>query len=350
MDASKLEEILTKLADIEQGIDEYLNYGQIDALQQCINDSSYDDIWPLRFDCHSKYDIWEVMRLDNTAQARFFRPYSQINFRCNRKMPAAHVPCISLVYAYKGSVECEFEDEYFVLQEHQMLVINSSSIMHLSSTKGSDFYINIFFNLLYLSNVMLRRFPSDSLFTRFFEQALYGVEHGMSYLVFDIDNEPRATDYFLTAVETFLTKPNCQEEIVSSLIFLHFCELMKLNGSSKLYLPTASANITTYDIVNYISLNYKTVTLASISDHFHFHPDYMRKTIKQLMNKNFIDVVQDIRLTAACQLLRETELPISQIISESGYQNNSHFYMLFKKRYNCSPAEYRQNKRNPSRS
>ena len=94
-----------------------------------------------------------------------------------------------------------------------------------------------------------------------------------------------------------------------------------------------------------ISLNYKTVTLASIAEHFHFHPDYMRKTIKQLMNKNFIDVVQDIRLTAACQLLRDTDLPISQIISESGYQNNSHFYMLFKKRYHCSPAEYRQSKR-----
>ena len=345
MDSAELEEVLTKLADIEQGIDDYLNYGQIEALQQCINDSSYDDIWPLRFQCHSKYDIWEIMRLDNAAQTSFFRPYAQINFRCNRRMPANHIPCISLVYAYRGSVECEFEDEYFVLKEHQLLVINSNAIIHLSATNTTDFYINIFFNLLYLTNVMLHRFPSDSLFTRFFEQALYGVEHGMSYLIFDIEKEPRATDYFLTAVETLLTKPECHEEIVSSLIFLHFCELMKLSGSSKLYLPSASANITTYDIINYISLNYKTVTLASIAEHFHFHPDYMRKTIKQLMNKNFIDVVQDIRLTAACQLLRDTDLPISQIISESGYQNNSHFYMLFKKRYHCSPAEYRQSKR-----
>lgn len=345
MDHLDMAKILPKLADIEQGIDEYLTLGEINTLQRCVNDNAYDEIWPMRFDVSSKYDIWDILRLEKSAQENKLRPYRQADFRCCRKTPAVHAPCISLLYAYKGSVECELPDRYLELKEHQLCVVNSGTLINFSSTDPEGYFLSLFFNKLYLNNVMIHRFPSDSLFTPFFEQALFGAQHGMDYLIFDIEDSARARDYYMTAAETFLAKPNCHQEIESSLIFLIFCELMKIWENQHIPERPLKTELSAYEIINYISANYKTVTLSSISEHFHFHPDHMRKTIKSLMNKNFLDIVQDVRLTSACQLLRETDMPVSEIVVEIGYQNVSHFYTLFKKRYQCSPADYRAAKR-----
>lgn len=350
MDHINMEEILPKLADIEDGIDNYLTHGEIGSLSKCINDSTYDEIWPLRFNISSKYDLWDILRMDKSVQESRLRPYRQADFRCCRRTPAAHAPLISMIYAYRGSVECELPGQYIELKEKEMCVVNAHTIINFSSTNPDGYFLCLFFNKLYLNNVMLQRFPSDSLFTPFFEEALFGAKHGMDYLIFDLSGSPRAETYFLTATETFLTKPNCHQEIESSLIFLTFCELMEIWGNQQVPIQPAKTDVTPYDIVNYISANYKTVTLASISEHFHFNPDHMRKIIKSVMNKNFLDIVQDVRLTAACQLLRETDLPISEVIAESGYQNMSHFYSLFKKRYHCSPADYRASKRHRASS
>lgn len=345
METEKVLTLLPRLADIEQGIDEYLGHGELDILQRCVGDSDYDELWPLRFDITDKYEMWNILSIEKSMQERRLRPYRQADFRCCRQTPAVHAPCISLIYACNGTVACELPDRYVELKENQLCVVNSDTMIDFRSTSSTGYFLCIFFNKLYLSNVMLRRFPSDSLFTPFFEQGLFGAKHNMDYLIFDISGNPRAKDYYITAVEAFLTKPNCHEEMESSLIFLLFCELMKIWEGQRTPTRPLKTEVTAYDIVNYISANYQTVTLASIAEHFHFHPDHMRKTIKALLNKNFIDIVQDIRLTTACRLLRETDKPVSEIVQESGYQNVTHFYSLFKKRYHCSPADYRAEKR-----
>ena len=44
---------------------------------------------------------------------------------------------------------------------------------------------------------------------------------------------------------------------------------------------------------------------------------------------------------SAVVLLRETDLPVSAIISAVGYENTSYFYRMFTQRYCVSPKKYR---------
>ncbi|MCF8240363.1 MAG: helix-turn-helix domain-containing protein [Melioribacteraceae bacterium] len=55
--------------------------------------------------------------------------------------------------------------------------------------------------------------------------------------------------------------------------------------------------------------------------------------------------INDIRLNYSVNLLLTTDESIPYIALESGFENLSHFYHLFKKRYDISPGEFRKIKR-----
>lgn len=344
MEKAVMMKMLKHLADIEDASEAYLNHGEYTALSQCLNDPEYDDLWKLRFPVSDKLEVWQLLQYDKKEQETRLRPYSQVGVRCGRSGPADNAPLVAVVYACSGSIECTIEDEHFTIHEDELCIVNSGTIANLSSTRSDGFFIWFFFNKLFLNNSLVSRFPANSRFAQFFEQALYSAPHGLDFLVFNLEKSAYAREYCLAAVEAFLFRPNGHDEIEGSLLFLLFMELENLWATQREPRKSKNTAITAYDIVNFINANYRDVTLTSISEHFHFHPDTMRKMIKTVMNKNFIDVVQDIRLTAACEQLRKTNLPITDIIQACGYQNASHFYTLFRERYHCSPAKYRADK------
>ncbi len=55
----------------------------------------------------------------------------------------------------------------------------------------------------------------------------------------------------------------------------------------------------------------------------------------------------ELRLTNACNLLSDTDIKISEVAAASGYNSNSLFNLLFKKRFGFSPGEWRQRNKKP---
>jgi signal transduction histidine kinase/ligand-binding sensor domain-containing protein/DNA-binding response OmpR family regulator len=64
-----------------------------------------------------------------------------------------------------------------------------------------------------------------------------------------------------------------------------------------------------------------------------------------LSGKTPTEFIRIMKLKRACQLLQKTDLPISQIAFEVGFNDQAHFRELFKKEYNCLPSEYAQKHR-----
>lgn len=74
--------------------------------------------------------------------------------------------------------------------------------------------------------------------------------------------------------------------------------------------------------------------------------NFYRK-LKALSNMTPGELIKSIRLQHVAELLENSELTVSEIFYKTGFSNQSHFYREFKKKYNCSPAEYRANHRLP---
>ena len=75
--------------------------------------------------------------------------------------------------------------------------------------------------------------------------------------------------------------------------------------------------------------------------------NFFRK-LKALSNMTPGELIKSIRLQHAASLLQNSDFTVSEIFYKIGFSNQSHFYREFKKKYNCSPAEYRSNHRLPS--
>ena len=74
--------------------------------------------------------------------------------------------------------------------------------------------------------------------------------------------------------------------------------------------------------------------------------NFYRK-LKALSNMTPSELIKSIRLQQAVSLLENSEFTVSEIFYKTGFSNQSYFYREFKKKYNCSPAEYRSNHRLP---
>ncbi|QGQ97976.1 response regulator [Paenibacillus psychroresistens] len=98
--------------------------------------------------------------------------------------------------------------------------------------------------------------------------------------------------------------------------------------------------------MSYIQENYRSeLTLQSAADHVHMSRNYFSEQFKKVSNLNFIDFVIQLRINNAMQMLRQTNLKVYDIGSQSGFNSSKHFLKLFKREVKCTPAEYRQSQR-----
>lgn len=92
---------------------------------------------------------------------------------------------------------------------------------------------------------------------------------------------------------------------------------------------------------NYIQANYQTVTLADMAREFHLSEPYISKYIKEKSGKNFGELVENAKMKKARTLLRNSNMTVESIAYVAGYQNVEHFTRQFKKKYDVTPTEYR---------
>lgn len=85
------------------------------------------------------------------------------------------------------------------------------------------------------------------------------------------------------------------------------------------------------------------VYLKNVADYVGMTEISFSRFIKKSMNKNFIDVLIDIRLGHAAKMLIDTTQTIAEICFACGFNNISNFNRTFKRIKECTPKEYRLN-------
>ena len=109
-----------------------------------------------------------------------------------------------------------------------------------------------------------------------------------------------------------------------------------------------SANACTYarmiEIMNYVQANYIDITLDDLAENFFLSKPYLSKYIKEKSGMTFGDLVKKIRMKKAKALLKSSNMTVENIAMSVGYQNVEHFNRLFKKAYDMTPMQFRNQK------
>lgn len=97
------------------------------------------------------------------------------------------------------------------------------------------------------------------------------------------------------------------------------------------------------DIVRYLNGHYaEPVQLSDLSEMFYISPSHLSRTFKEVTGFSFVDYVNLNRIREAQRLLRETDMPITEIAANVGFDNFSHFGKTFKKITRTSARAYRK--------
>ena len=97
------------------------------------------------------------------------------------------------------------------------------------------------------------------------------------------------------------------------------------------------------DIVEYIEKNYKkTLSLASMAEALGYEYCYFSKVFHRLFSMNFNDYINIYRFNEACAMLNETDMTVTEVSYESGFQSIRSFNNTFKRLAGVSPSEYRR--------
>ena len=96
----------------------------------------------------------------------------------------------------------------------------------------------------------------------------------------------------------------------------------------------------------YISSNFeKNISLTDLARTAHLSPNYFLKLFKNQTGLTPKEYILQVRLNNARFLLSDTNIKISAIASDCGFNDTSYFSMFFKKRFGLTPAEYRQSQK-----
>lgn len=116
------------------------------------------------------------------------------------------------------------------------------------------------------------------------------------------------------------------------------------NQQRIMHIPSkTSRNMIINEVLAYINEHYsETITVEIVAQHVMMNPDYFGAYFKKHYGKNFVEVLRDTRMKKACEKLSDPSIKISAIAEDIGYKSLTHFYDVFFKYYNVTPAQYRK--------
>ncbi|RPI79655.1 MAG: AraC family transcriptional regulator [Desulfobacteraceae bacterium] len=83
------------------------------------------------------------------------------------------------------------------------------------------------------------------------------------------------------------------------------------------------------------------LTVEDLAKRFGTNRTSLNALFQNAMGTSIRRYIMNLRIHMACTLLRDTRLPIYEVMSRIGYENSSHFTRIFKQMMDIAPSEYR---------
>ena len=324
------------------------------SLKSFINNTNFDKNSIRKFPLPSDQPIEEFFTVlkepNNKNQNENKTILTQIDdivFVCHprfAKTAEHHHNYIEMIYVYSGEFRQTVNGNNIVMSKGEICILDTNVIHSIEPTSENDIIINCIMSKKHLDDILLNRLSGNDLLSSFFIHAIYQSNDYNDYMLFKSGNSEKLAKLMEDVLYEYFGNFPCSNEVINSYMIIIFYELLKVfqtQSNSENYDLLKNTKIT--DIILYIQNNCTDATLASVAEHFHFHPNYLNSIIKKFQDNNFTFVLQEAKLKKASFLLKNSDIPVVEVASSIGYENTSFFYKKFKDYYGCNPTEFRKN-------
>ena len=96
------------------------------------------------------------------------------------------------------------------------------------------------------------------------------------------------------------------------------------------------------NLLIYLEANYtQNYSLHDFAEHSHISEEHLSRLFRKEVGTTLTTYIGDLRTQKAAELLKTTQLSISEIAMYVGYSDSNYFVKVFKKRYGMTPSAYR---------
>ncbi len=146
----------------------------------------------------------------------------------------------------------------------------------------------------------------------------------------------------------YLLKPINDEELIASIRKLENTAAKPPVSVPPLYKGNQVSPLVR-GVLDYIEANYSDhISLQSLANVFYVHPSYLSSVIKKETGENFLNILTNLRMNAAKDMLANSDESIDEIGRKCSYSEYAYFYQVFKKSVGLCPTDYRNMVKNRS--
>ena len=264
-----------------------------------------------------------------------FSIYHIANAKRSFQIPIHWHDEFEIIYVKSGFLTVSISGENYIGKTGDAFVVSPGNLHFMGSQTGNVDYFTFLFPLKYIS------FRTDDILD---DKLLEPLNSG--HLIINPEIEDTVKEQCEQLVEIYGAKKEESQskitaQIKTKIILLQFIlELWKRGFIVEN--DTSGKNTVEKEMVSYIQQNFTgKILLKEFGEQFHLSEKYISRYFKEHFHITISQYVTYLRLEHAKPLLQDTDIPVTEVAMQSGYQNVSYFIRSFKKTYGMSPLKYR---------
>ena len=256
-----------------------------------------------------------------------------------RLRPSASNSMLAMYCILKGNVPCKLQGQgklMLIEKEYGIYYIPSQS-QNIADLKTGDYeMVCISFSPAFFST-FISKHPS---FEEIYHQQLKQARKGTMLPAMRMDlPDLKILDEIRSAPTDTSVRNNFIQEKLNELLTLYF------NALTPKYLQNGELAKKLKQVCNHIQQHYhQSLSIAELSRQAGMHINTFERAFKELLGTSPRGYIEHLRMKKAAMLLSQTTLSIKEISTNTGYSGANYFTAVFRKRYRCSPREYRKNR------
>ncbi len=260
---------------------------------------------------------------------------------------------VEILYFSGGDFRLEINMEQFFIRSEALYFINPGELHSIftenAKSSGEDAIV--------FSPDILNLDSYDAAQT----QLIQPIQNGMLLFPRCLTPDHKAfapvRDTFLEAMRSFQTPPEgtpaqrngaATDDLTSQLFMKSsLLRILAVLSGSRLFLPTEKNHDKRVEeiktVLTYIKENYKEkIYIQDLARQVNMNAQYFCRFFKKSIGRSPMEYINEYRLKQSLRLLKETDLPVTEVCLECGYNNLGNFLRSFKKYTGTTPLQYRK--------
>ncbi len=247
---------------------------------------------------------------------------------------------VEIIYMCSGSTTHIIDGDKIILRTGELLFLCQSSKQEILPAGEDDIAVNFIICPEFFDRVLTMIGEEDTPLRRFLIESLKGDRaDGAGYLHFEVSDVLPVQNLLENLIWTLIYDTPNKRSINQITMGLLFLELM--GRADKLATGSRDEQVV-MAVLAYVEEHYKSGSLSELAAKTHYDISTLSRAIKNKTGRNYMDLIQEKRLSQACFLLKNTPMNVEEIAEMIGYKNVSFFHRLFKSHYQVSPKQYRK--------